>query len=57
MDETSEMIRENVKKFKRYTSSVINPLTIADLVDEMDAVHIKNVDRRILVNDQYEEPP
>lgn len=53
MDETSEMIRENVKKFKRYTSSVINPLTIADLVDEMDAVHIKNVDRR----EFFEEPP
>jgi hypothetical protein len=45
MDETSEMIRENIKRFKRYTNSVINPLTIAELVDELDAVHIKNVDR------------
>ena len=39
------MIQENVKRFKKFTNTVVNPITIADLVEEINAVNLKNVER------------
>lgn len=46
--EAGEVFRENVRRFKRFSHTVLNPITIADLVEELDAVNIKNVEKHEL---------
>ena len=45
VQEAGEVFRENVRRFKRFSQTVLNPITIADLVEELEAVNIKNVEK------------
>lgn len=63
MQEATEVFHENVRRFKRFSQTVLNPITIVDLVEELDAVNIKNVDKQALFPSQvdprmdYQETP
>lgn len=52
VQEAGEVLRENVRRFKRFSQTVLNPITIADLVEELEAVNIKNVERDRLAPSQ-----
>ena len=41
--EINEIFKQNIAKFKKFTKTVINPISIAQLVDDMEAVNIKAV--------------
>jgi len=53
VQEMQEILQENVRKFKSFSTTALNPLTIADLVEELEAVNVGNVDRAALA----EAPP
>ena len=54
--ETGDVFRENIRKFKKFSNTVINPITIADLAEEVSAINIKNVDRDKFTQSQFEQP-
>jgi hypothetical protein len=40
----NDQLKHNVTRFKKFTNTVVNPVTVAGLVNEFNETHIKDVE-------------
>ena len=55
VQEANEIFKENMKRFKKFAQTIINPITIVALVEEMEVINIKSIEKKGLMEQLVEE--